>query len=190
MKSLYNIFFIMKKFGVILAMDNKNWIWKNNDLAWKLSADLKYFKEITTKTEDLWKLNAVIMWRKTWDSIPSKYKPLPNRVNCVISKKLQIESTSSNIDDFVLHFNSLDHALEELEKKENIENIFIIGWSSVYNIALVHPMLDKIYLTEVDSDFDCDRFVEFDRDNLIIESYSDWQEENGIKFRFMVYKKA
>lgn len=180
----------MKKFSIILAMDNKNWIWKDNDLAWKIPSDLKYFKKITTTTEDLAKLNAVVMWRKTWDSIPSQYKPLPDRINCIISRKLHNESNYSNIDDFVLHFNSFEHALEELEKKENVENIFIIGWSSVYNIVLIHPMLDKVYLTEVDWDFNCDRHVEFDRNSFTIESYSDWQEENGIRFRFITYKKS
>lgn len=179
----------MKKFSVILAMDSKKWIWKNNDLAWKIWADLKYFKKITTSTEDLGKLNAVIMWRKTWDSIPPQYKPLPDRINCIVSRKLTTESNHSDIDDFVLHFNSFDHALEELEKKENVENIFVIGWSSVYNIALIHPMLDKVYLTEVEWDFDCDRHVEFDKSTFTLESYTDWQEENGLKYRFMVYKK-
>nr|MDD3719968.1 dihydrofolate reductase [Candidatus Gracilibacteria bacterium] len=179
----------MKKFSVILAMDNKKGIGKNNDLAWKIPSDLKYFKKITTSTQDLGKLNAVIMGRKTWDSIPSQFKPLPDRINCIISKKLHSESNHSNIDDFVLHFNSFDHALEELKKKDNVENIFVVGGSSVYNIALIHPMLDKVYLTEVDGDFDCDRHVEFDKSNLTLESYTDWQEENGIKFRYMVYKK-
>lgn len=179
----------MKKFSIILAIDNKNWIWKNNDLAWRLSADLKRFRDITTKTTDLAKLNAVVMGRRTWESIPAKFKPLPNRVNCIISKKLHSESTHSTIDDFVLHFNSFDHALEELETKDNVENIFIIGWSSVYNIALIHPMLDKIYLTEVEWDFNCDKHVEFDKSNFTIIDYSDWEEENWVKFRYLTLKK-
>lgn len=179
----------MRKFSVILAIDNKNGIWKNKDLAWKIWADMKYFKEITSKTQDLAKLNAVIMWRKTWESIPSKKRPLDERINCIISKKLHSENIHSDINDFVLHFNSFDHALEELESKENVENIYIIWWSSVYDIALKHPKLDRVYLTEVDWEFWCDRFVDFERTNLTLESYTDWQEENWLKFRFMVYRK-
>ncbi|MDD3302024.1 MAG: dihydrofolate reductase [Candidatus Gracilibacteria bacterium] len=179
----------MKKFSVILAMDDKNGIGIKNELAWKINADMKYFKDITTKNEDLGKLNAVIIGRRTWESIPSKFKPLSDRINCIISKKLHTESLNSKIDDFVLHFNTFEHALEELDRKENVENIFVIGGTSVYNIGLAHPLVDKVYLTEVDGDFGSDRFVEFDRSKFKLLSQGDWQEENGIKFRFMVYEK-
>lgn len=179
----------MKKFSIILAMDDKKWIGRKNDLAWKIQADLKYFKDITTKNEDLAKHNWVIMWRRTWESIPAKHKPLSDRINVVISKKVKTENINSKLEDFVLHFNNFDHALEELSRKENVESIFVIWWSSVYNLAFKHPLLDKIYITEVSWDFACDRFVEFDEKDFILESYSDWQEENGIKFRFMVYRK-
>ncbi len=180
----------MKNFSMIIAVDNANWIWKNNTLAWKLSADLKYFKDITTTTSDLWKMNAVVMWRKTWESIPVKYKPLPDRVNCIISKTLKTESTDSKIDDFVLYFNSLDHAIEELSKKENIENIFIIWWASIYNEAMKHKNLERIYITEIDWDFSCDTFVELDLENFEIEKKWNILDEDWLYFRFMVYKKA
>ncbi|MFA5916860.1 MAG: dihydrofolate reductase [Candidatus Gracilibacteria bacterium] len=179
----------MKKFSIILAVDNENGIGKNNDLAWKINADIKYFKETTTKTTDIGKVNAVIMGRKTWESIPSKYKPLPDRINCIISSTLKQESSNSKIDDFVLYYNSLDNALEELEKKDNIENIFIIGGARLYNEALKHPNLDKIYLTEVDGVFDCDTFVNLDLENFEIESKGTIHEENSLRYRFMVYKR-
>jgi hypothetical protein len=57
---------------------------------------------------------------------PFKKRPLDERINCIISKKLHSENIHSDINDFVLHFNSFDHALEELESKENVENIYII----------------------------------------------------------------
>lgn len=179
----------MKKFSLVLSVDNKNWLWKNNTMPWKINADVNYFKEITTKTEDLAKHNAVIMWRKTWESIPSKFKPLSDRINCIISTSIKQENNNSKIDDFVLYYNSLDNALNELEKKENVENIFIIWWSKIFDEALKHKNVDKIYLTEIDWDFDCDTFVDLDLENFDIESMWTIQEENGIHFRFMVYKK-
>ena len=189
MMLLYNMFLFMKKFSIILAVDNENWIWKNNDLAWKINADMKYFKETTTETIDLGKVNAVIMWRKTWESIPAKFKPLPERINCIISTTIKQESTNSKIDDFVLYYSSLDNALEELEKKDNIENIFIIWWARLYNEALKHPNLDKIYLTEIDWIFDCDTFVDLDLENFQVESKWTIHEENSLRYRFMIYRK-
>lgn len=177
------------KFNIILAVDDKNWVWKNNDLAWKLSSDLKYFKNITTKTTDLWKHNAVIMWRNTWESIPSKYRPLPDRVNCILTRQIKNDDIWSPIDDFTLYFNSLDHCLSELESKENIENLFIIGWANLYNQVLNHEMLDKIYITKVKWDFNCDVFFDWIPSGFVAESYTDTEEESGIEYSFWVYKK-
>lgn len=176
----------MKKFSIIMTIDKKNWIWNKSSKAWILESDTKRFEEITSITKDLWKLNAVVAWRRVWESIPVKNKPLSDRINCIVSKKLHIENIDSKIDDFVLHFNSFDHALEELEHKENVEEIFVIGWSSVFEKALDHKNLDKIYLTEIDNNFKCERSVEFDKSKYELLEKWEWQEENGLKFRFSV----
>lgn len=177
------------KFNLILAVDEKNWLWKNNDLAWKIWADMKYFKDITTKTTDLAKLNAVIMWRKTRESIPSKFRPLPDRINCILTRQISKDDTYSPIDDFVLYYNSLDRCLSDLESKENIDNIFVIWWANLYNQVLDNPMLDKIYLTKVKWDFWCDVFFNWVPEKFIVESYTDYENENGIEYSFWVYKK-
>ncbi len=179
----------MKNFSIILAIDEKNWLWKSGNLAWKLSEDMKYFKNITCKTEDLGKLNWVIMWRKTWESIPTKFRPLPNRINSILSKTLKIESCNSKIDDFVLYFNDFEHCLKELSGKENLENIFVIGWANIYNQVLLHPNLEKIYLTKILWDFNCDVFFNWVPDDFHLKSYTDEMEENGIKYRFEVWSK-
>jgi len=177
------------EFSIILAVDEKNWLGKNNNLAWHLPSDMKYFSKTTKSTKDLGKHNAVIMWRKTWDSIPSKFRPLPGRINCILSRTLKVESTDSKIDDFVLYFNNFEHCLEELDKKENLENIFLIwGWT-LYNQFLDNPKLDKIYLTKILWDFDCDVFFNWVPNNFHLESYTDEKEENWIKYRFEVWSK-
>ncbi len=180
----------MKKFSMIIAVDSKNWIWKNNSLAWSIPSDLKYFKEITTTTKDLAKYNAVIMGRKTWESIPSKFRPLPDRINCILSRNLKYEDINSKIDNFVLHFNSFEHCLKELSKKENVENIFLIWWATLYNQFLNHPNLEKLYITKVIWNYNCDVFFDWIPENFILEKYSDDLEENSIKFRFEKYKRV
>ena len=177
------------KFNIILAVDEKNWLWKLGDLAWKLPWDLKYFKKTTSKTKDLGKHNVVIMWRKTWDSIPGKFRPLPDRINCILSKTLKTESIDSDINDFVLYFNDFDHCLKELDKKDNIETVYLIwGWS-LYNQFINHPKLKKIYITKVLWDFDCDVFFDGIPKNFYLKKYSDDIEENGVKYRFEQWKK-
>lgn len=180
------------KINLILAVDEKNWIWKDNSIPWEIPSDLKYFQKITTENEDLAKLNAVIMGRKTCQSIPAKKKPLSNRVNCIITKSIKTNDTDSSLDDFTLYFNSLEKCLEELKNKENIEKIFVIWWASLYNDFLKWKLLnfvEKIYLTKVKWDFDCDTFFDWIPKNFVVENYSEDFQENGFTFSFWEYKK-
>ena len=75
----------MIKFSLVVAMDEERGIGKQGTLAWRLPADLKHFKEITTEVKDMKKQNAVIMGRKTWESLPEKFRPLPQRLNIVVT---------------------------------------------------------------------------------------------------------
>jgi len=166
-------------FNIIIAVDDKNGIWKNWDLAWKISSDLKYFKNITTNTTEPNKINAVVMWRKTWESIPEKFRPLPWRLNCILSRKY---------DNKDYKYDSLESCISDLKRKEDIEKIFIIGWANLYNQVLNNPMLDKIYLTKVEWDFDCDVFFDWVPSNCELEFSSDIETENDIWYSFLVYQ--
>ena len=70
----------MSKINIIVAVTNNNVIGKGNDMPWNLPSDLKNFKEITSG-------HCVVMGRKCWESIPPKFRPLPNRMNIVVSRK-------------------------------------------------------------------------------------------------------
>ena len=82
----------MKPFSIIVAFDSQYGIGKNGQLPWSLPSDLKHFKEITTAVTDPAKKNAVIMGRKTWESLPEKFRPLPGRVNMVLSQRGELKS--------------------------------------------------------------------------------------------------
>lgn len=173
----------IKKFNIILALDSENGLGKNWDLAWRISEDMKYFKNITVWE---WKSkNAIIMWRKTWDSIPEKYRPLPDRINCILSRWFDFE------DNFweIRKFSSFESALEKLSSDENVWEIFIIWWAQIYNIALKNPNLWKIYLTRVKWNFDCDVFVDLDLEKFEEVNIWEWQEnKKWIEFRFEIYE--
>lgn len=173
----------MNKFSIIVAVDSKNGIWKSWDLAWYIPSDLKFFKETTLKVKSEWSINAVIMWRNTWESIPERFKPLSWRLNIVLSSKKNL-----GLNDEVITCNSLEEALQIQDLK--IENYFVIGWWRLYSESINSQYLDKIYITEIYWDFVCDTFFPV----IDITKFSKtkewvWQEENWIKFRFCEYQK-
>jgi len=134
------------KFNVILASDINYGISKNNLLPWKISEDLKFFNKITTSSSNN-KQNIVIMGLNTAKEIG---KPLKDRYNIVLSSK-------ENLENFIM-MKSLDDAFEHIKKIEYNE-IFIIGGSKLFDFALTHTYLDKIYFTQINKNYNCDNFV-------------------------------
>lgn len=130
-----------KTISLIVAMAENRTIGRDNKMPWKLPADLKRFKELTTG-------HAVIMGRKTFDSIG---KPLANRQNIVISRNPDFKAKGAEVAV------SLPKALEAAKGDE----VFVIGGEQIYNEAL--PLADRIYLTLIHEEIDGDAFFpEFD----------------------------
>ncbi|CAH2007795.1 unnamed protein product [Acanthoscelides obtectus] len=93
---------------------------------------MDYFSRMTSKTTSLGKKNVVIMGRRTWDSIPKKFKPLNNRINFILSRS---ELMLSEYKD-VYCFKSLKEAIDKLKENDfkNIyENVWVIGGSLIYD---------------------------------------------------------
>ena len=91
----------MRSFSLVVAATVPDFgIGFNGSIPWRIPEDLKFFKDTTTFTKDNQKQNAVIMGRKTWESIPSKYRPLPSRLNIVLTRNTNSDiayvSTPSN----------------------------------------------------------------------------------------------
>ncbi|MES1921305.1 hypothetical protein MHBO_002851 [Bonamia ostreae] len=127
------------------------------------------------------------MGRKTWESIPNNVKPLKNRLNIVVSTTLSKKSKGENFTASP----SFQHAIKMCQDKEKIEKLFLIGGSGIYETALRHDLCDKLYLTEIDKEFSCDVFFpKWDKSKYKIESKSDFQQENGLNFTYVVYNKC
>jgi dihydrofolate reductase len=169
-------------FDVVVAADLDWGIGKENGLPWpKLRADLRHFKK-TTSTASPGKRNAIVMGRKTWQSKEVGCAPLPNRLNVVVSKdKLEVPPG-------VVVAHSLDEALGVHE----VESIFIVGGAGLIVHAIEHPALRYVYLTRVESRFDCDtKMPNLDERGFVKD---DWDgalkaEEHEVKFRIERLKR-
>ena len=166
----------MKNFSIISAMDENRGIGKNNALPWHLSADLKHFAEIT-------KGGVVIMGRKTWESLPEPYRPLPGRLNIVVSRSPQ------DLPEGTLLAHSLDEALTLGDQAAPEKKIFVIGGATLYAEAIQHPACEELLLTEIQGTFDCDAFFPSIPSEFKKRQEAEIEEENGIRFSFVRYAK-
>ena len=163
------------KLSIIACINKKRALGKNGDLMYKIPGDLKTFKMLT-------KGAAVIMGRKTWDSLP--IKPLPERVNIVISKdgvKYDREDNFQEICNMeLIKLSSLEDALnflDDLLGGWSQEEVFIIGGASLYKEALEKKYVDSLYITEVIDEAEGDvYFPEFEDD----ERWKLWFETDPI----------
>lgn len=122
----------MRTFQVVVAATSAMGIGKDGKLPWKLPSDLKFFKEVTSHTSVPSKKNAIIMGRRTWESIPNKIQPLPGRLNVVLSWSGSFDiATMEN----VVMCGSLHSALQMLAAPPyalSIETVFVIGGGQVF----------------------------------------------------------
>jgi len=162
-----------QKINIIVSV-SENWvIGKDNKLLWKLSDDLKKFKELTTG-------NPVIMGQRTFESLPKG--ALPNRTNIVLT-----DNTQYSAPNIIPVFNILS-ALNIA--KDYGDNIFIIGGGMVYKQFLDYT--DRIYITVVHTTIDGDtKFPELDLSQwkLISEEYKEKNEKNEYDCTYKVYER-
>lgn len=155
--------------SMIVARSRNHVIGRDNQMPWKISADLQFFKNVTMG-------HPVIMGRKTWESIG---RPLPGRRNIVVSRNADLKLTGAE----VVH--SLDAALATLNE---FPRVFVIGGEQLFTQAF--PKADRLYITEIDIDVDGgDTFFE-------VPNQSEWEEvehtpasEGEITFNFITLER-
>lgn len=131
--------------SLVVAMAANRVIGRDGKLPWRLPADLKNFKRVTLN-------KAVIMGRKTWESLPNR--PLPDRHNIIVTRRADFQASGGTVVNGLDQ--AFDHALET-------DEVMVIGGEEIYRLAL--PQADRIYLTEVRGDFEGDaKFPDLDPD--------------------------
>ncbi|MRX70903.1 dihydrofolate reductase [Bacillus lacus] len=159
--------------SLLFAMDQNRLIGKNNDLPWRLPADLAYFKKVTMG-------HKIIMGRKTFDSIG---KPLPGRENFILTR-----DTSYHQDGC-----SILHSTEELlqlNKECGAEELFVIGGTEIFKEVLPHS--SKMYVTRIEESFEGDKYFPFFEEKewtVLSKEKGVKNEKNPYDYEFLVYQR-
>jgi len=163
------------KVSLIVAMDLDRGIGKNNDLMWHLPSDMRFFKETTSG-------HVVVMGRKNYESIPEKYRPLPNRENVVLTRN------QSYLADHCTVFHSLEECLNHYASEEE-RTIFIIGGGEIYRQALEMDSVDEMYISHVNHSYGADTFFpEFDLKQWSVESILEQPKDDRHEASFSVVR--
>lgn len=158
--------------SLIAGIGKNNELGKDNKLLWDLPSDMKFFRETTSG-------HPVIMGRKTFESIG---RPLPKRRNIIITR----DTTYTHEGIEVVH--SIDEALALFANTD--EEVFVIGGAEIYKQSL--PFADKLYITEVEKEFDADAFFPaFDKAHWALSSRDSRpaDEQHEVPYAFVTYIK-
>ena len=159
--------------SIIVAKAKNNVIGKDNKLLWSLPADLKRFKELTTD-------HTIIMGRKTFESLG---RVLPNRKHVVFSQNTNFSVNDENV--------RIVHSMLEIKEYIDDENEnFVIGGAMIYSLLM--PYVTKMYVTEIDKDFEGDSFfpkIDLEKWKEVSREKGPKDEENKLDFDFVVYER-
>jgi dihydrofolate reductase len=155
--------------SMIVARSRNHVIGRDNQMPWKISADLQFFKRVTMGFP-------VIMGRKTWESIG---RPLPGRRNIVVSRTPDLTLTGAEVA------NSLDDALDRLSE---LPRVFVIGGEQLFTQAF--PKADQLYITEIEMDVEGgDTFFKVPNPEEWLELERTPGSEGEISFHFLTLQR-
>ncbi|KAF8905562.1 dihydrofolate reductase-like domain-containing protein [Gymnopilus junonius] len=204
----------MSRFTIIVAATKANGIGANGGLPWRLSKELKYFAQVTSSAPE-GRQNVVIMGRNTWESIPKKFRPLPKRMNVVISRNQNYDLLVKFTLSSLLKDNLKAGLSVPATDSTRFHRGFIIGGATLYTESLALPLpptdpgVDRVLLTRIlYPDFnECDVFMpDFLKEDTTTEwrrsnhaALQEWvgfevpegeQEENGVKYEFQMWVRG
>ncbi len=182
----------MFQYSLIACKNLKNVIGHDNKLLYSLKKDMKYFKTTTTQLRQSNATNVVVMGRKTWESIPSQFRPLSDRINVICSRQLVFENQSLQQNQTLILRNpeQLEVSLQEAYPEISTFFIYIIGGSEIYQTFL--PRCNTLYLTRV---FDRQEppnatyLPEISYEKFHQESVSEIYKEQSFLFQMATWKR-
>ncbi len=162
------------KIALIVAVDSEGGIGKNNQLMWHLPNDMKFFKETTQN-------HIVLMGRKNFESIPEKFRPLPNRLNCILTKNQDFRAANC------LVFHDIHRCIQEFQ--EDNRTLFVIGGGEIYRLAMEQLDITEMFITQVHHAFDADtHFPSFVEENWHREKLHRQVPDDRHAYGFTIYR--
>ncbi|ADG78379.1 Dihydrofolate reductase OS=Tsukamurella paurometabola (strain ATCC 8368 / DSM / CCUG 35730 /CIP 100753 / JCM 10117 / KCTC 9821 / NBRC 16120 / NCIMB 702349/ NCTC 13040) OX=521096 GN=Tpau_1761 PE=3 SV=1 [Tsukamurella paurometabola] len=153
--------------GLIWAQARSGVIGDGGGIPWHIPEDMKFFRETTAGA-------TVVMGRKTWDSLPARFRPLPGRTNIVVTR-----DRDWSADGAVVH--------HELVLPEG--DVWVIGGGEIYAAAL--PSADLLAVTEVDADIPGDTYAPSIPDGFTATEDTGWREStSGLRYRHLTYRRT
>lgn len=172
----------MTGIGMVWAQTKAGVIGKDGSMPWHLPEDLKHFSQLTTG-------HPVIMGRKTWESFPAKYRPLPGRTNIVVTRNAEWASTPEAEGALVV--SSLDEALLESQFAPGGQKVWIIGGAQIFEQSM--NLANLAVVTIIDADFDGDTFAPELGDDWTFDTMAPAEgwltAKNGTNYRFTTWRR-
>ena len=159
--------------SLVAAVARGGVIGRDGGIPWRLPEDMARFRELTMG-------HAVVMGRRTWESLPDQFRPLPGRGNVVVTRNPDWSARGAD------RAGSVEEALDLLESESRV---FVIGGGEIYAAAL--PFADELVLTEIDAEVAGDTtFPRWDRSEFDEVERREQVAEDGTRFAFVVYERA
>jgi len=156
--------------SLVAAVARGGVIGRDGGIPWRIPEDMTRFRELTTG-------HAVVMGRRTWESLPDQFRPLPGRDNVVVTRNPDWSAQGAD------RAGSVEDALELLD---SAPRVFVIGGGEIYAAAL--PFADEFLLTEIDAAIEGDTvFPAWNRDEFDEVERRERVTEGGTPFAFVRY---
>jgi dihydrofolate reductase len=160
------------KLTLVAAVARGGVIGRDGTIPWRIPEDARRFREVTIG-------QPVVMGRRTWESLPGRFRPLPGRRNVVVTRNPDWHQESAE------RAGSLEEALRLVEDADRVS---VIGGAELYKEAL--PRVDELLLTEIDLDVEGDTFFpDWDRAEFDELSREEHVSEDGVPFAFVTYAR-
>ncbi|EHR70320.1 dihydrofolate reductase [Burkholderiales bacterium JOSHI_001] len=160
--------------SLLMAVARNGVIGHQGQLPWRLPEDMAFFRRTTTG-------HAVVMGRRTWDSLPARFRPLPQRRNIVVTRNTAWSAPGAE---------AVPSLQAALQLAAGAPRLFVIGGAELYAAAL--PLADELLLTEIDADIEGDTHLpDFDRQAFVEVQRERHQAAapNDFGFAFVTYRK-
>jgi dihydrofolate reductase len=160
------------KVSLVAAVARNGVIGRDGTIPWRIPEDMERFRALTMG-------HPVLMGRRTWESLPDRFRPLPGRRNVVVTRNPEWSGEGA------VRAGSLEEALE---LAEDAPRVFVIGGAELYASAL--PLADELVLTEVDANVEGDTFFPaFERSDFVEVAREAHMGSDGTPFAFVTYER-